>query len=194
MSAGQSGRTTAARRELSDAQILSRVAQGEQGLLVLIYDRHHDSLARFVARASCQTTDLEDILQEVFLLAAQKAGTFRGEGSCRAWLTGIAAHEVLHRKRAWSRLRRFLERAQRVEPPAVTTPHEHLDQRDTTHAVRQALARLSDAKRVVLVMNELEEMSCEQIAASLQIPVGTVWTRLHHARRELRALLDRRPG
>ena len=57
---------------------------------------------------------------------------------------------------------------------------------DTRRDLEAGLAQLSSAKRSVLVLAEVEGFSCEEIAGMLEIPVGTVWTRLHHARRELR--------
>jgi RNA polymerase sigma-70 factor (ECF subfamily) len=56
--------------------------------------------------------------------------------------------------------------------------------------VEKAVATLTEAKRVVLLLADLEGFTCEEIAAMLGIPVGTVWTRLHHARRELRAFYE----
>ena len=56
--------------------------------------------------------------------------------------------------------------------------------------VERALARLSEAKRVTLLMAEVEGLSCDEIAQALEIPIGTVWTRLHAARRELRQALE----
>ena len=60
--------------------------------------------------------------------------------------------------------------------------------------VERALARLSDAKRVAILLAKVEGLSCDEIAEALQIPVGTVWTRLHAARRELRAALGDEAG
>jgi RNA polymerase sigma-70 factor (ECF subfamily) len=67
----------------------------------------------------------------------------------------------------------------------VVDPDRLLAARDELARVERAFAQLSDAKRSVLLMAEVEGMSCEEIAAALEIPVGTVWTRLHHARRHL---------
>ena len=59
--------------------------------------------------------------------------------------------------------------------------------------IERAIAALSPQKREVLLLVEVEELTCEEAASALGIPVGTVWTRLHHARRELRLLLGERP-
>jgi RNA polymerase sigma factor (sigma-70 family) len=67
------------------------------------------------------------------------------------------------------------------------------DPRPALHArtdVERALAQLSEAKRVTLLMAEVEGMSCAEIASALKVPIGTVWTRLHAARRELRQTLS----
>ena len=77
------------------------------------------------------------------------------------------------------------------EGERYTDPHSELHARDEVKRLSQALGRLSEPKRVVLLLAESEGMSSEDIATTLQIPVGTVWTRLHHARRDLRRLLGR---
>jgi RNA polymerase sigma-70 factor (ECF subfamily) len=59
---------------------------------------------------------------------------------------------------------------------------------DTASDLDRALGRLSTAKRSVVVLSEIEGFTCEEIAVMLRIPIGTVWTRLHHARKELRAI------
>jgi RNA polymerase sigma-70 factor (ECF subfamily) len=175
----------------TDAELLARVARGEYAAFAPIYDRHQEVVARFVARATCRSPDVEDIVQETFLCAARKASTFDGRASCRPWLLGIAARHVLHLRRTISRLRGFLDRHQRLEIlPTPPDPHEDAEKQQDFRQLDQAIARLSEAKRVVLLLTEIEEMSCEQVAAALDIPIGTVWTRLHHARRELREALQ----
>jgi len=71
-----------------------------------------------------------------------------------------------------------------------TDPHRELSARDEVSRLSRALELLSEPKRVVLLLAEGEGMSSDGIAQALQIPVGTVWTRLHHARRDLRQLLN----
>lgn len=175
----------------TDGELLARVARGEYAAFAPIYDRHQEVVSRFVARATCRSPDVEDLVQETFLCAARKAATFDGRSSCRPWLLGIAARHVLHLRRTVSRLRGFLDRHRRLEIlPPLPDPQLDAEKQQQYRQLEQAIAGLSEAKRVVLLLTEIEELTCEQVAAALDIPIGTVWTRLHHARRDLREALQ----
>ena len=170
-------------RESPDALALARAAAGELGALGAVVDRHAASLHRFVVR-STGGRDAEDVVQTTFVRAMTLASTFdRGAPSARPWLFGIASRVILEHRRAFARLSRALGRLASSEPPPARIE-------TATSDVDRALARLTTAKRVVLVLAEVEGYGCEEIALMLDVPVGTVWTRLHHARREVRASLE----
>jgi RNA polymerase sigma-70 factor (ECF subfamily) len=156
----------------------------------VLYDRHYLPVFHFVQRVLRGGSDAEDIAQETFLTASRIAGTFDGRASCRPWLYGIAARLMLHRGRRAARLARFLSRlvAQPSEP-ALASPHELLMRSEAQDELSRALAKLSPEKRMVLVLAEVEGLPCEEIARALDIPLGTVWTRLHHARKALKKQL-----
>jgi RNA polymerase sigma-70 factor (ECF subfamily) len=166
--------------------LLSRVARGETGALGELYDRHHEPIRRFVARATADAEDVDDLVQATFFTAAGSAARYDGRPSCRPWLIGIAAQLIRRRRHAFGRLLAVLSalggvRATSVDPrPALQAQSD----------VERALARISEPKRVTFLMAEVEGLSCAEIADALQIPIGTVWTRLHAARRELRRALE----
>jgi DNA-directed RNA polymerase specialized sigma24 family protein len=163
-----------------DASALRRVAQGDVGALGEVYERHVRVLLRFAARVA-GPDDAEDIVQATFVRAAKVAGTYDDRaGSGRAWLLGIAARLVQERRRSLARLSRALLRLGAGARPTWAPPQTH------SSDIEKGLRHLSDAKRVVLVLAEVEGFSCDEIARMLHVPVGTVWTRLHHARKELR--------
>jgi RNA polymerase sigma-70 factor (ECF subfamily) len=171
---------------VSDADVLSRLAGGEIGALGELYDRYHETIRRFVARATSDAEDVDDLVHATFLAAAKSAAQYDGRASCRPWLIGIAVQLLRRRRRAFARLLAFLSsfrsaRTATVDPRPVLTARGDIE---------RALLRISDNKRVTLLMAEVEEMSCADIAAALGIPIGTVWTRLHAARRELRRALE----
>jgi len=168
----------------SDAELLARVAAGELGELGELYDRHSESVRSFVARATCGHADADDVVHDAFLTAARIAARFDGRASARPWLIGIAARLVQRRARGLGRIPRILARLAWTRPE-VSDPVEELEARSTLGVVGPAIARMSAGKRVVLLMAELEGMTGPEIALALEIPIGTVWTRLHHARREL---------
>jgi len=174
--------------EQTDAELLSIVAGGQLSALGRLYDRHHAAVLRFATRASRNQADAEDVTHTTFLTVARIASTYDGRASCRPWLLGIAARHLSERRRAGARLHRFIDRLFGTEPPA-RAPELALEARETLHGVAAALEAMSFDKRVVVLLFEVEGLSGEEIAANLSIPVGTVWTRLHAARKELAAKL-----
>lgn len=171
----------ALRSTAGDGALLARVAQGDTAAFGALYDHYAPGLLRFARRLEPQ--DAEDIVQTTFLRALRLAASFDAQApSARSWLFAIAAHVAQERKRTVRRwtaaLLRLSEQPRRIAP-ATSDARFDLD---------RALAQLSVAKRTVLVLAEVEGFACEEIASMLEIPIGTVWTRLHHARRELRRL------
>ncbi|MDB4933836.1 MAG: polymerase sigma-54 factor RpoN [Labilithrix sp.] len=166
----------------SDADALARVARGDVGALGEVYDRHARELLRFASRTA-GASDAPDVVQSTFLRAAKVAGAYDGRApTARAWLFGIAVRVMQERRRSVARFARAL---MRFDASVVVMP-VHAERSD----LEKALSRLAEAKRVVLVLAEVEGFTCEEIATMLGVPVGTVWTRLHHARKQLRAFFD----
>jgi len=159
-----------------------------------VYEAHFDYVHRVVARLS-GLHDVEDLVQDVFFVVHNKLSTFRGDSSITTWLFGVC-HRVVGGHIRKERIRRLFGNAFRQEglpQPAVDEPLATLERRQASARIVAALDALSWKKRSVVVMYELEGWSCEQIAEALGIPASTVYTRLHHARRELaHALSDLR--
>jgi len=170
----------------SDAELMRALAAGQLGALGELYDRYQSPLRSFVARATRDAHDVDDLVQAAFLTAARCAEHYDGRASCRPWLIGIATQLLRRRRRALGHFFAALS-ALKGTLQAASDPRPALQARTD---VERALRRLSEPKRVALLLAEVEGLSCEQIAHALEIPVGTVWTRLHAARRELRQLLD----
>jgi len=176
---------------LTDQAALAALSKGQIGALGLLYDRYSEAVYDFVRRATSNESDVDDIVQATFLSAAKTVSSHDGKQNCRTWLVGIAGRILYRRRRGLSRWARALRELTIRDADRYADPHRELSARDEVQRLEAALAKLSEPKRVVLLLAEAEEQSCEQIARALQVPIGTVWTRLHHARRELRRLLDR---
>jgi RNA polymerase sigma-70 factor (ECF subfamily) len=178
----------AARESLTtpDAALMTRLAEGDLGALGEIYDRHRDAVHRFVVRATAKPDDADDLVQNTFLTSARIASRFDGRESCRPWLIGIAARLLQEGARQRGTVARFLSRFGSRSSPSPN-PESELEARSALEQVTATIARMTTAKRIVLLMVEVEGLSCSAVAAALEIPIGTVWTRLHAARRELRA-------
>ncbi len=166
----------------SDPELLARVAQGELSALGELYDRYRAPVRRFLVQATSDASDVDDLVHNTFMTAAQCAERYDGRAVCRPWLMGIAAQLVRRRRTALGRWFTVLASVG-VLKAAHQRTHRRVEARTD---LDRALARLSEAKRTTLLLAEVEGMSCPEIASLLQIPVGTVWTRLHAARRELR--------
>lgn len=165
-----------------DIDALARVARGDVGALGELYDRHASALLRFAAR-SVGPHDAEDLVQSTFVRAAKAAATFDGRSaSARNWLFGIAARLVQERRRSFARFARALLR---FDVPTAVLPMD-----GPRKDLAKGLAQLKEAKRVVLLLVEVEGFTSAEVATMLGVPVGTVWTRLHHARRQMRAFYE----
>jgi RNA polymerase sigma-70 factor (ECF subfamily) len=169
----------------SDPELMQQLAAGQLGALGELYDRYQAPLRSFIARATRDAHDVDDLVHGTFLAAAKSADRYDGRSSCRPWLVGIAAQLLRRRRQTFSRFVEVLSALKGTLQPA-TDPRPALQARND---VERALAQLSDLKRITLLMAEVEGLTCPEIAQALAIPIGTVWTRLHAARRELRVAL-----
>ena len=168
----------------ADAALLQRMADGDLDALGTLYDRHAADLLRFAKRMGA-APEAEDIVQSVFLRALSIAANFDPAAStARPWLFAIAVRIVRERRRSFRRFTNALFRLQQGAEP--TTPARG----EMSQDLARGLAQLSESKRLVLLLAEVDEFSCPEIASMLEVPVGTVWTRLYHARRKLRAFLE----
>jgi RNA polymerase sigma factor (sigma-70 family) len=181
---------TRAAPPLSDPELFARLATGQLGALGDLYDRYHAPLRAFVARATGDAHDVDDLVHATFLAAVKSAERYDGRDSCRPWLIGIAAQLLRRRHQSLARLVSVLTSLKHTLHPSAD-PRPALQARTD---LERALGRLSQAKRTTLLMAEVEGLTCPEIAAALAIPVGTVWTRLHSARQELRELLSATPS
>jgi RNA polymerase sigma factor (sigma-70 family) len=176
-----------------DGSLLQRVQEGDLSALGVLYDRHFQAVLRFGRCLLQDKSEAEDVAQEVFITAARVASSFDGRPSSRAWLFGIAARLVLNRARRGARFLRFVQRlGTHASEAQIALPEETLLQSELRTELSEALHKLTPSKRVVIVLAEVEGLSGPEIAEALGIPVGTVWTRLHHARSALREQLRRK--
>ncbi len=169
------------RRPASDADSMQRIAEGDLDALGILYDAYAALLLVFTTRL-VGAVEAEDIVQTAFLRVLRIAKTFDGDAiNARPWLFGIAARIVQERNRSLRRWAAALLKGQHTAERAQLPPVEARWDLD------RGLANLSPSKRCVLLLSDVEGFSCPEIASMLAIPIGTVWTRLHHARLELRA-------
>jgi RNA polymerase sigma-70 factor (ECF subfamily) len=174
-----------------DFELVARVAKGQLGALGELYDRHEQTIRRCVGRLGVAPGDADDILQSVFLEVVRSASRFDLESSARNWLLGIAIMLVRRQRRSMVRnAARLLNFAyfKHQETPAL--PEEQYQSDCAAARFEVAFHRLSPKRKEAFVLVTLEGMSGEQAANALGIPINTLWTRLHHARAELRRAVE----
>ena len=179
-----------ARASATDGEILAAIANGNLDALGQLFDRHGHGVRSFLGRMGVAASDADDLLQATFLEVVRAAGRFDPRLPARNWLLGIANAMLRRHRRSLRRAPARLVTAAGLAPATLPpTPAELFDGDETTRRLDRAFTRLSPKKREVFVLVTLEGLSGDEAAHALGVPVNTVWTRLHHARSELRAAL-----
>ncbi len=155
-----------------------------------VYEAWFDHVVRWIRALGAPEGDWQDLAQEVFCVVQRKLPTVRE--NLPAWLYRITQRTVKdHRRLSW--FRHLYQRPRDVVLEDLASPaetaEEHLMKREDERLLFSLLDRLSVKRRTAFVLFEIEGYSCEEIAELEQIPIATVWTRLHHARKDYFALV-----
>lgn len=178
------------RREAhDDAAIAAGLRLGRLDALAHAFDRWHQRV-RVLARRLVSDAAAEDVVQETFAALPGAIARFRGEVDLEAFLLGITVKRARRHHRAAARLRRAIARLALEEKHCPRGPEHHAYQRELAQRLAAALEHLPPQQREAFVLCEVEEMTSAQAAALADVPEATVRTRLFHARRRLRDLLD----
>jgi len=180
---------------LSDEQIIERVLAGDSeqfGEIVRRWERRVFALCYGILNSE---QDARDAAQETFLAAFRHLNNFRGEARVSSWLHRIAFNQCISLQRR-SRVRQAtsledetLDHDLQLADDGKTSPAESSEETQRSHAVRRAVAALPPELRQVVVMKEFEEMTFQEIADALEIPLSTVKSRLYAALKQLRGRL-----
>jgi RNA polymerase sigma-70 factor (ECF subfamily) len=143
---------------------------------------------RILRRLGVPESDLDDTAHEVFMVAYQKRDRLFGEQYERSWLFGIAKRIAMHGHRKRSK------RPEALDGPIVVAenPESQAAKRQAAELARAAIDSLDERRRMVFVLVELEQMTAPEVAATLEIPLNTVYSRLRTARREFEQAVNRR--
>lgn len=181
------------RRELDE--VVVRAQNGDAAAFGELFQKHKGVVARIAFRMLGPSADLEDVVQDVFLQVHRSLPDFRGQSKFSTWLHRVAVNVVLMtRRRAKSRPMYTHEEAARHEPSDTSLPDTEVGRGRRLDAFRRLLDRLSEKKRDVFVLHELEGMAPAEIAKIVDCPVLTVRTRLFYARRELAQMMRTEPS
>lgn len=154
-----------------------------------IYREHHAFVWRSVKRLGVAPGEVDDLVQEVFIVAHRRLSEFEGRSKLSTWLFSIAYRVVKdHRLSARARERR---EAAITEPRAPTVPDRKVSRKQAARVLDQLLDELDADKRDVFVMAEVAKLSAPEIAETLGVKLNTVYSRLRAARKQFEALLEK---
>ncbi len=174
----------------AEAELLLRARNGDREAIALLFGRCRERIVALCFQVLRDRESAEDAAQEILLRAFDKMPQFRGQSEFSTWLYRLALNFCLERKR---KTQRRTELSQRLSEPEVPAP-DHAAQIETRLALERALDELDEPSRLVLILREWHELSYDEIAAVLHLPLGTVKSRLNSARREFRRIWEAHDG
>jgi RNA polymerase sigma-70 factor (ECF subfamily) len=180
-----------ASESISDAACVRRLQRGDIDAFEILVRRHEKTIFNLVYRMLGDYDDAAETSQEVFLSAYRAIGQFRGEANFSTWLYRIALnHATTRRKSAALRQKRFvaIDGSDLIDNDQIG-PVETLEKKELRERVQRALSELEPEDATVILLRDLQDVPYEDVARVLQIPVGTVKSRLHRARHALKAKL-----
>jgi RNA polymerase sigma-70 factor (ECF subfamily) len=179
--------------EISDEALLAACGVGEGAALGALFDRHHLAIHRLISRLlRSEPHEIDDLVQTTFMEAWRSAKKYSGGGAVKSWLYGIAANLVRHYVRGAKRRR---DAYARVPEPleAPTGPRDTAMRSQQLDRLAVALEQLPHDLRTTYVLCDLEDVPGIEAARILDVRPGTLWRRLHDARRALRTAIEGDP-
>jgi RNA polymerase sigma-70 factor (ECF subfamily) len=189
-------------RQTGEIQFIDRLRRGETAAFDLLVRERSGEIYGLLFRLTENAEEARDLTQETFLRAFQNIAHFRGEADLKTWIYRIAINQARNRWRWWRRRRRdatfSLDESQDgSKQPLIATlvegsrnPEEQTLAREREGVLRAALRSLSRSYRETVILRDIEGFTYEEIAAMLEISVGTVKSRLARGRQELRRRLE----
>ena len=184
---------------MSDVELARHCASGDPAAVRHLVSSNNQRLFRTAWSILKHRQEAEDVLQSAYANALAAIGRFEGRSSLTTWLTRITINESLARKRAQERRRKHLEaegvqvletyREQLAKGSHAPSPEAEAAREQLRSVLEQAISSLPENFRTVFVLHEIEGVSVEETAQALDIPTGTVKTRLMRARRKLQQAL-----
>lgn len=172
--------------------LVERLRRGETAAVAEVYDRHHGKVFAFARRLVGDPEVAQDLVHDVFVALPKAARKFRGEASIETFLLSIAINQARRHVRTAARRRKALERFGKEPRNDVVLPDEASYRRTLAEELSRALDLLPLDQRIAFVLCEVEERTSREVAVIVEAPEGTVRTRLFHAKRKLRAELEKR--
>lgn len=176
---------------ISDAACVRKIQRGDTDAFEILLRRHEKAIFNLVYRMLGDYDDAAETAQEAFLSAYRAIGQFRGDANFSTWLYRIALnHANTRRKSRNAREHRLvaIDAADLVND-TQSGPAETLEKKEIRERVQQALNELEPEDAVVILLRDMQDSPYEEVARVLNVPVGTVKSRLHRARQALKSRL-----
>lgn len=178
--------------------MILRLQRGDEWAFQLLVRRFRKKIFSIAFGITLDAEESQDIVQEVLLQVYQSIGNFRADASLSTWLHRITVNRCLNWKRRWARRFKWLhvstdrtDDQSAVEPESdLPTPETRVANAQTRQQIDHALKLLPEQARTVFVLRELEGLSYEEIAEATGAKLGTVRSRLFHARKRLKEILQ----
>ena len=173
----------------TDTEVVSRVLAGDRAIFEVLMRRHNPRVYRTIRAILRDETEVEDAMQQTYLLAYSHLAEFAGASSFATWLTRIAVNEALGRLRKRARLVPVEDPDPAEDAtmrPSASTPEEGAANNEAVHIVERAVDTLPVIYRSVVMLRDVEQLSTSETADALGITEEAVRIRLHRARQALR--------
>ena len=175
----------------SDADYVRRLQRGETEAFEMLVRRHEKTIFNLVYRMLGDYDEAAEVSQEVFLSAYRAIGQFRGDANFSTWLYRIALNHTSTRRKTLIRRQQRNVAIEDTEPvrDLQPGPAETMEKKEIRERVQRALDNLEPDDATVILLRDLQDIPYEEVARLLEIPVGTVKSRLHRARQALKSQL-----
>ena len=179
---------------LTDQQLITQTLDGQPAAFGILVRKYQNRLFNSMVHLLRNPSDAEDVVQDAFLQALRKLDTFQGNSKFYTWLFRIARNTALsklRRKKPTVSLDTTASQQRLDFPDDGFGPSTEMERRERQAGLMRAMDQLSGEHREILILREMEEQNYETISEILELPVGTVRSRLHRARSQLKELLMR---
>jgi RNA polymerase sigma-70 factor (ECF subfamily) len=181
---------------VSDEQLIQWVADGDASCLGTLFERHHRGLYQYCLQLTRSSPLSEDLVQEVFLKLLKKASSFRGEGSCKAWIFNIARNVTFDHLRKAERQTEVDSGTRESDERLVD--HRSMEQvaagKQNLHLVEQALAEIPATAREVIWLGRFVFEDYADLAQALGCSASAARVRMHRAMQQLNSTFTRMNG
>jgi RNA polymerase sigma-70 factor, ECF subfamily len=177
---------------IGDAECVKRVQQGDHDCFEILVRRHQKAIFNLVYRLLGDYDEAAEVTQEVFLSAYKAIQSFRGDANFSTWLYRIAFNHASTRRRSANLTQQRFSSLENTEiaDNGPVDPGRLFEQKEIQEQVQRALNHLSEQDAAIILLRDLHDIPYEEVAGLLDIPVGTVKSRLHRARQALKAKLS----